>query len=88
MTFKDMLETIQMHHPNTLENEIRVLLNRAQDDFAAKTDILESSYTQAAVAEQRLYTLNPQILTIKSVEVDNVTIPRLQGHPGITDMDN
>ena len=39
------------------------------------------------IVGQRFYTLHPQTLTIKSVEIDNVTIPRLQGKPNITDID-
>ena len=88
MTFQDMLEQIRLHHPTILENEIRVSLNYAQDDFRHKTDILKSTYTQPTVANQRWYLLNAQILTIKSVEIDNVQIPRFVGDPPITDMDN
>ena len=40
MTQKEMIEIIQQHHPNANETAIRKALNRAQDDFAAKTKIL------------------------------------------------
>ena len=82
-----MVETIKLHHPYLGENEIRIALNRAQDDFCAKTDILTTTYSQPSVVNQRWYLLNPQILTIKSVEIDNVSIPRFVGKPPITDMD-
>ena len=87
MTFEDIVDTLQIHHPHLLENEIRVMLNRAQDDFTSRTDILKTSYTQATVANQRFYLLNPQILDIRQVEIDNIAIPRFVGTPPITDMD-
>ena len=87
MTFQDMLEQVRLHHPTLLENEIRVALNSAQDDFSQKTDILKTTYTQPTIANQRWYLLNSQILTIKSVEIDNIKIPRLIGDPPVTDMD-
>lgn len=87
MKQKDMIELIKQHHPEALEAEIRKALNRAQDEFCAETEILESSYTTPSIVGQRFYTLHPQTLTIKKVEVDNVAIPRLQGSPAITDID-
>ena len=85
MTQKEMIELIRQHAPKALEREIRAALNRAQDDFSSETEIMNSSYTTGTVVGQRRYTLDPQILTVKSVELDNIEIPRLQGHPGITD---
>ena len=37
MTQKELIEVIQQHHPEANETMIRKALNRAQDDFAAKT---------------------------------------------------
>lgn len=87
MKQKDMIELIRQHHPEALEAEIRKALNRAQDEFCAETEILETSYTTPSIIGQRFYTLHPQTLTIKKVEVKNVEIPRLQGNPGVTDID-
>ena len=87
MKQKDMIELIRQHHPKTLEAEIRKAVNRAQDEFCSETEIIESSYLIDSVVGQRFYTLHPQILTIKSVEIDDVSIPRLQGKPNITDID-
>tara|TARA_E500000305_G_C4028969_1_gene243544 strand:+ start:5420 stop:5683 length:264 start_codon:yes stop_codon:yes gene_type:complete len=87
MKQKDMIELIRQHHPKVLEAEIRKAINRAQDEFCSETEILESSYIIDSTIGQRFYTLHPQTLVIKSVEVDNVAIPRLQGKPDITDID-
>lgn len=87
MKQKDMIELIRQHHPKALEAEIRKAVNRAQDEFCSETEILETSYLISSIVGQRFYTLHPQALTIKSVEIDNVTIPRLQGKPNITDID-
>ena len=87
MKQKDMIELIRQHHPKALEAEIRKAINRAQDEFCSETEIVETSYSISSVAGQRFYTLHPQTLTIQKVEVDNIGIPRLQGDPGITDID-
>ena len=67
------------------ETEIRLALNRAQDDFCAKTELIKETYTQSSVAGQRYYLLDSQILKIQSVDVNDVNIPRLIGKPIIDD---
>ena len=85
MTQKQLLELIQQHHPGMGETEVRLALNRAQDDFCAKTELITETYTQTSVAGQRYYTLDAQILKILSVQVNDVEIPRLIGKPIIDD---
>ena len=87
MIQKDMIELIRQHHPKALEAEVRKAINVAQDEFCSETEILETSYLISSIIGQRFYTLHPQTLTIKSVEIDNVEIPRMIGKPGITDID-
>ena len=85
MTQKQLIELIQQHHPLMGETEIRLALNRAQDDFSAKTELIKDTYTQNSVAGKRYYTLDSQILKITSVQLDDVEIQRLINKPVIDD---
>lgn len=78
-----MIEVIQQHHPKATETMIRKALNRAQDDFAAKTKILTvfTDTSLTTVADQRYYDLHPETLEIKRVELDNTEIKRLIDRP-------
>jgi hypothetical protein len=67
------------------ETEIRLALNRAQDDYCAKTELIKETYTQNSVAGKRYYTIDSQIIKITSVQINDVTIPRLIGKPIIDD---
>ena len=83
MTQKELIETIQQHHPNAGETQIRKALNRAQDDFSAKTKIIHvgSDNADKLVAGQRYYTLPPEVLEIKRVEINEVKIRRMIDRP-------
>ena len=85
MTQKQLIELVQQHHPSMGETEIRLALNRAQDNYCAKTELIKETYTQSSVAGQRYYTLDAQILKIIAVQVNDVEIPRLIGKPIIDD---
>ena len=85
MTQKQLIELIQQHHATMGETEIRLALNRAQDDYCAKTELIKETYTQNSVAGKRYYTIDPQIIKIASVQVNDVEIPRLIGKPIIDD---
>ena len=85
MTQKQLIELIQQHHVGMGETEIRLALNRAQDDYCAKTELIKEAYTQNSVAGKRYYTIDPQIIKIASVQVNDVEIPRLIGKPIIDD---
>ena len=91
MTAKKMMELIQQHHPHLGEVEIIALLNRAKDDFCAKTEIVKDSYTAqplsggATEANQRYYTLDDKIIKIQSVWLNDVKIPMMVGKPLIDD---
>jgi len=85
MTQKQLIELIQQHHSGMGETEIRLALNRAQDNYCAKTELIKETYTQNSVAGKRYYTIDPQIIKITSVQVNDVTIPRLIGKPIIDD---
>tara|TARA_R100001594_G_scaffold9786_2_gene23641 strand:+ start:2710 stop:3006 length:297 start_codon:yes stop_codon:yes gene_type:complete len=92
MTLNEMIELVQQHHPQMGNNEIRLLLNRASDDFCAKTELIKHSFSLGAdvnpdssTANKRYYTLPSDILTIREVWLNNVRIPRLIGKPIIDD---
>ncbi len=85
MTTKEMIELIHQHHPHLGEKEIINRLNRAKDDFCARTEIIKDSYTTSTVANQRYYTFTNTILKILSVWLNDVQIPMLLGKPIIDD---
>jgi hypothetical protein len=87
MTTKEMIELVHQHHPHMQETEIIKLLNRAKDDFCAKTEIVKDSYTFNTVANQRYYDIDNRILKIKSVWLDSVKISKMIGKPIIDDTD-
>ena len=88
MTLKELLEVIQLHHPGKGETLIRQGLNRAQDNFSAKTGMLKATGTDDTVAGQRRYTLHSEMLDVYRVELDNEQIPKLLGQPPVGDVDN
>ena len=85
MKIKEMIELIQQHHSHLGQTEIVRLLDRAKNDFCAKTEIVKDTYTSVTVANQRYYTLNAKVLKILSVWLNDVKIPRLIGKPIIDD---
>jgi hypothetical protein len=87
MTAKEMIELVQQHHPHMGEVEVIKLLNRAKNDFCARTEIVKDSYTLNTVASQRYYDIDNRIIKIKSVWVDDIKIPKMIGKPVIDDED-
>ena len=91
MTAKEMIELIQQHHADMNEVEAIKLLNRAKDDFCAKTEIVKAKYVDVSggestpTANRRYYDLSKYILKIKDVWLNDVMIPRLIGKPIIDD---
>ena len=92
MKLTEMLELVRQHHPQMQDNEIRLLLNRASDDFCAKTELIKHSFSLGSdvnpddtTANKRYYSLPSEILTIREVYLNNVRIPRIIGKPIIDD---
>ena len=77
MKLLELVETIQQHHPEAGETAIIKALNRAQDDYSAKTEIIEAIAEDVLVKDKRWYDLDPGMLSIKRVEIDNISIKRL-----------
>jgi hypothetical protein len=87
MTQKELIEVIQQHFPDQGESIIRSALNRAINDFTAKTTITDAVATDTIVKDKRMYDLDPGMLTIKRVEIDSVQIPRLVTPPEKGDLE-
>ena len=85
MKQRELIETVTQHHPDMGEVEIRKLLNRASDDYCAKTELIKNTYKQNTVAGQRYYKIHDDILKIVELHVDDVIIPRMVGKPQIDD---
>ena len=80
-----MVELVRLHHPHLGETEIRKLLDRALADFAARTEMIESSVTTTTVANQRYYSLSDNVIKLTSVWLNDTQIPQLIGKPVIDD---
>jgi len=85
MTQLELIEIVQQHHPTMGTVEIRRGLNRAQNDFCARTELIKKTYRQMTTAGQRYYSLDSDILRILKVQLDDIIIPRLIGDPIIDD---
>jgi hypothetical protein len=81
----ELIELVQQHHPHMGHTEIRKALNRAQNDYCARTELIEETYIQNSIAGHRYYNLDDNILKITNVQINDVDIPRLQGNPKIDD---
>ena len=85
MKQRELIEIIQQHHAKMGYKEIRLALNRVQNDYCARTELIKTTYNQTSVAGRRYYELDENILKVTSVQINDVTIPRLQGNPIIND---
>jgi len=81
----ELIELVQQHHPQMREIEIRKALNRAQNDYCARTELIKETYVQNSIAGHRYYNLDDNILKITAVQINDVEIPRLIGTPSIDD---
>ena len=89
MTQKQLIETVQQHHPDLGETQIRIFLNKALKEFCRKTRVLKGTTTTNTAADQRYYTLSDidtSISEITRVDYDSYEIPRLVGKPEKTDL--
>ena len=67
MKQQELIELVRQHHPRMGVTEIRAKLNRAQNDFCARTEIIKRTYTQLTTAGKRYYTLDKDIIKILKV---------------------
>ena len=88
MKLKEMVESVQQHHPDLGVTEIVKMLNIAQEEYSQRTRMLEKATQFDLATDQRYYALDDAILEIKSVDMesadgstDHVNIPKLIGRP-------
>ena len=55
MKLREMIERIQMHHPQMGDKECVSYINQAMDDFSAKTKMVIDEVEVNCVADQRIY---------------------------------
>jgi hypothetical protein len=87
ITQEQMIELVRTHHPEMLENEIRVYLNQALREFTKQTKILRGVFDQTIENGIRWYTIDDEIISINLVYFDNNRIQRLQSIPETQDLD-
>tara|TARA_R110001583_G_scaffold40747_7_gene130010 strand:+ start:11130 stop:11405 length:276 start_codon:yes stop_codon:yes gene_type:complete len=85
MTTKEMIELVQQHHAHMGEVEVIKLINRAKNDFCARTEIVKDTFTATTTADKRYYNLDKRILRIQNVWLNDVLISRMIGKPIIDD---
>tara|TARA_Y100000593_G_scaffold6716_2_gene12699 strand:- start:1026 stop:1700 length:675 start_codon:yes stop_codon:yes gene_type:complete len=85
MTQLELIELVQQHHPTMGHTEIRLGINRAQDDYCARTELIKTSFVQNSEAGKRYYELHSDILKITKVQINDIAIPRLLEMPKIDD---
>lgn len=85
MTLKEMIESVQLHHPHMGEKEIVTLLNRAKDKFCEESEIFKKTTVDATEIDRRWYTIPAGLIKLEEVYLNDVKIPRLQGNPLIND---
>lgn len=92
MTQKQIVEIVQMHHPEMGETEIRLYLNKALDEFCESTRILKGQQTFTTTSDTRYYKLNDldadgsesdqhKFIDVNRVDFNNYQISRLQDPP-------
>ena len=77
----EMLERLQEMHPGTSMNRLILALNEAIRDFSVRTKILTGTFTQNTAVDTRYYELDPAIVEIISVDVDDNVALKLVGRP-------
>lgn len=87
MKQRELIELIQQHHPHINEVEARKLLNRASDDFCAKAEVIDTSWTDSTVKDKRYYNLGFEVLRVRRVDLNGKKIPALLGAVEETDID-
>ena len=103
MKLREMIERIQMHHPDMGDKECVTYLNQAMDDFSAKTKMVIDEVEVNCVADQRLYRfhdlstapsesskylLEAKEVYLKESGMEYEKIPRLLTKPSIKDVEH
>ena len=86
MTQQQMLEIIKEQFPNTSDAELRIYLNNVSKDFCSKSKILMATAAVTSATNQRVYSLESNVIEVQRVVIDNEAIPRLVGEPDKEDI--
>jgi len=86
LTQEQMIELVRTHHPNMLENEIRVYLNQALREFTKRTKILRGIFTKTIANGVRWYQIDDEIVSINNVYFDGKKIERMIQSPDEEDI--
>ena len=86
LTQEQMIELVRTHHPNMLENEIRVYLNQALREFTKRTKILRGIFQKTIAKDVRWYQIDDEIVSINNVYFDGNRIERLLTSPDNEDI--
>ena len=92
MTQTQIIEMVQMHHPEMGETDIRLYLNNALAEFCVNTRILKGQQTFTTTADTRYYKLDDldadgseadqhKFIDVSRVDYNNYQISRLQDPP-------
>lgn len=81
MTQKQMIELVQLHHPDIAPSVIRLWLNERRKRFAYQTGILRGYVEVSSVAGQKYYSIPSRVLDIIRVDVNGVRIDRAVPSP-------
>ena len=92
MTQTQIIEMVQMHHPEIGDTEIRLHLNKGLDEFCEGTRILKGQQTFTTTADTRYYKLDDldadgseadqhKFIDVSRVDYNNYQISRLQDPP-------
>jgi len=92
MTQTQIIEMVQMHHPEMGDTEIRLHLNKALDEFCEGTRILKGQQTFTTQANVRYYPLDDldkdgsstdqhKFIDVNRIDYNNYQISRLQDPP-------
>ena len=85
MTQQYMIEYLQQHFPNIGSTEARLMCDQSMLNFCEESELIEVAYKVDSVAGQRYYPLPSTTNSIKDVQVNDVSIPRLIGKPRVDD---
>jgi len=84
MTQQQLIEKILRKFPDRKEGEIRAELNEVQKEFCRETRILEGEFTTFDTDGTSMYfDLDDRVVTVKQVDLNEVTINPLGGVYGI-----
>ena len=86
MTQQQLIETVQQHHPEMSDTQVRLYLNNALKEFCRKTRILKSVYSFSTGNDVRYYKLESNMAQVTRLDYDGYQIPRLIHAPEKTDL--